>query len=133
MSIRDHPEAFKVLTTRDKEQSAGKIHVVYDINREKAKVVQDPASGQLYFDVRGLQSVTLGPDPTDNATIWLHDKFMAIVFNACNTCFKPKFICAGCTKEKKVKDKSRVPAEQANENAKRRMKAKADGKARFAF
>lgn len=133
MSIRDHPEAFKILTSKDKEQGSGKFHVVYDINRETAKVVQDPTTGHPYFDVRGLQNVTLGPDPTDDATIWMHQKFMTIVLNGCSTCFKPKFICAGCTKEKKVKDKSRVPAAQATENAKRRMKEKAGGKAKFTF
>ena len=132
LSILDHPLAFKILPSKDKTQGAGKYHVHYVINREAAKVVQSN-TGQPYYDMRGLKDVALGPKDADQATIWIRQDLMHLVLNGCSTCFKPNFMCNGCTKEKKPSNKGRMPAEQANENAKRRMKETAKGKAKFQF
>ena len=133
MHILDHPQAFKIVPSKDKTQGAGKYHTVYEIIRDMAKTVTNAATGQPFYDMRGLKDVVLGPKKADQATIWIKQELMHKVFNGCNLCFKPAFMCTGCVKEKKPNNKGRMPASQANESAKRRMKEAAGGKAKFQF
>ena len=132
MSILDHPRAFFIVPSKDKTQGSGKYQAHYVINRDKVKVVQS-TTGQPFYDVRGLHDVVLGPKLVDHATIWIKQELMHLVLNGCNICFKPNFMCGGCVKEKKPSNKGRMPANQASENAKRRMKEAAGSKAKFQF
>ena len=123
-AIIDHPEAFHMIKTKDKEQATGKYHVAVTLDHAKIPV----ANG--YLNMKGIDHVEVDPDTHERLKFWFTPKTLRDECTICSVCFNHLHLCKGHEDQPKNDGKRAATNDAA---AQARIAKKASQASKFAF